>query len=224
MNIFDIVGPVMVGPSSSHTAGAVRIGYIGRQLMGEAVKTAKILLHGSFWLTGAGHGTDKALLAGLLGMKTDDIRIANSIKIANEFGLSYEFDKIELRDVHPNTVVLQLAGKSGRELEIMASSLGGGRIKICKIDGLNTNFTGEYPTLVVHNVDEPGHVMVVTTILGKESVNIATMQLYRTERGGGAVMVIECDKKIPKDAVKNLEHLQGINKVTYLNLEDRDEF
>lgn len=224
MNIFDIVGPVMVGPSSSHTAGAVRIGYISRKLMGEVIKSATILLHGSFWATGIGHGTDKALLAGLLGMKTDDIRIPNSMKLAEKSGMKYQFGKIELRNVHPNTVVLQLTGESGRQLEIMASSIGGGRIQICQIDGLNANFTGEYPTLIVHNVDQPGHVTEVTSMLGHKSVNIAAMQLYRSNRGGDAVMVIECDQEVQKESIKWLEHLEGVNKVTYLSLEDEDEF
>lgn len=224
MNIFDIVGPVMVGPSSSHTAGAVRIGYISRKLMGEVIKSATILLHGSFWATGIGHGTDKALLAGLLGMKTDNIRIPNSMKLAEKSGMKYQFGKIELRNVHPNTVVLQLTGESGRQLEIMASSIGGGRIQICQIDGLNANFTGEYPTLIVHNVDQPGHVTEVTSMLRHKSVNIAAMQLYRSNRGGDAVMVIECDQEVPKESIKWLEHLEGVNKVTYLSLEDEDEF
>ena len=188
MNLFDIVGPVMVGPSSSHTAGAVRIGQVSRHLLGESVKEAKILLHGSFLATGKGHGTDKALVAGLL----------------------------QLKNAHPNSVKLLLVGESGRKLEIVACSLGGGRIKICTIDGLEANFSGEYTTLVVHNDDQPGHVAEVTSMLAHKSVNIATMQLYRDHRGGSAVMVIECDKEIPEEGLNFLERLEGIQKVTYL--------
>ena len=130
MNLFDIVGPVMVGPSSSHTAGAVRIGQVSRHLLGESVKEAKILLHGSFLATGKGHGTDKALVAGLLGMAADDIRIPDSFDIAKESGVKFEIGKIQLKNAHPNSVKLLLVGESGRNLEIVACSLGGGRIKI----------------------------------------------------------------------------------------------
>lgn len=217
MSIFDILGPIMVGPSSSHTAGAVKIGYISRQLLGEKIKEAKILLHGSFLATGAGHGTDRALVAGLLGMKEDDIRIPDSFLIAEKADMSVTFDKIHLKNVHPNSVKLELMGVSGRKLEIIASSIGGGQIKICKIDGLETNFSGDYPTLVVHNQDQPGHVTEVTSMLAHKGVNIATMQLYRDHRGGNAVMVIECDQEIPLSAVSWLQRLEGITKVTYLS-------
>ena len=206
MNLFDIVGPVMVGPSSSHTAGAVRIGQVSRHLLGESVKEAKILLH----------GTDKALVAGLLGMAADDIRIPDSFDIAKESGVKFEIGKIQLKNAHPNSVKLLLVGESGRNLEIVACSLGGGRIKICTIDGLEANFSGEYTTLVVHNDDQPGHVAEVTSMLAHKSVNIATMQLYRDHRGGSAVMVIECDKEIPEEGLNFLERLEGIQKVTYL--------
>ncbi len=220
MNIFDILGPVMVGPSSSHTAGAAKIGYIARKLLGEEPINAEILLHGSFKDTGVGHGTDKAIVAGLLGMLPDDIKIPKSFELAKQQGLKINIGSINLRDVHPNTTLIRINGKSNRELEILASSIGGGAIKICQIDGLDTNFTGDYPTLIVHNIDQPGHVAEVSSMLSHKSVNIATMQLYRDKRGSYAVMVVETDQPIPKDAIKWLEHLEGIIKVTYLNLED----
>lgn len=223
MSLFDILGPVMVGPSSSHTAGAVKIGYISRQLLGENVRRAEILLHGSFLATGAGHGTDKALVAGLLGMKEDDIRIPDSFQIAKEQNLELQFGKANLKHVHPNSVKLKLTGKSGRNLEIIASSIGGGQIRICKIDGLEANFSGERPTLVVHNLDQPGHVTEVTSMLAHKSVNIATMQLYRDHRGGNAVMVIECDQEIPLKSIQWLERLEGITKVTYLSKIEQEE-
>ena len=224
MNLFDIMGPVMVGPSSSHTAGAVKIGYTCRQLMREEIKEADIFLHGSFMATGKGHGTDRALIAGLLGMKADDERIPDSFKFADEKGMKYKFSSIELSDVHPNTVMLQLTGSKGRKLEIVASSLGGGTIKIFQIDGLEVNFCADYPTLIVHNIDQPGHVSEVTSMLGHKSVNIATMQLYRDKRGGNAVMVIECDQEVPVAAIKWLRKVEGVVKVTYLSLEDKNEF
>lgn len=220
MNLFDVIGPVMVGPSSSHTAGAVRIGYISQRLLGEELRKANILFHGSFALTGKGHGTDRAIAAGLLGLSTDDVRIPSSLDLAEEKGVKIKFGTIVLNQLHPNTVKLELEGKTGKQLEIIASSIGGGQIKIVEIDGLETNFTGNYPTLIVHNLDQPGHVTEVTSMLGHKSVNIATMQLYRDARGGNAVMVIECDQEIPLESIQWLERLEGINKVTYLSLEE----
>ena len=219
MNIFDILGPVMVGPSSSHTAGAVRIGLIARRLLGGQPATARITLSGSFAATGTGHGTDRALVAGLLGMKPDDIRIPDSFALAEEQGLAFTFDKTELKEAHPNTAILQLSTAGGRELEVQASSLGGGRIMVNKLDGINVNFNGDSPTLIVHNLDQPGHVAEVTSMLSHKSVNIATMQLYRNHRGGYAVMVIETDQDIPAEALRWLSRLEGVIKVTYLNAE-----
>lgn len=221
MNLFDIVGPVMVGPSSSHTAGAVRIGYIAKLLLNERVKRAEIYLHGSFWATGKGHGTDRALIAGLLGMHPEDEGIPDSFQIAREQGLEFSFAGIELRDAHPNSVLMKLTGENGRELEIEAASLGGGRIKICKLDGLEANFCGDYPTLIVHNLDQPGHVAEVTSMLAHKSVNIATMQLYREKRGGEAVLIIECDQEVPPESIQWVEKLEGVRKVTYLSLVEK---
>lgn len=218
MNSFDIIGPVMVGPSSSHTAGAVRIGNVARKLVGSEICTAKIYFHGSFLLTGKGHGTDKALLAGLMGMPVDDSNIPRSFEEAKIQGISYEFLSIDLGDVHPNSVKLVLDGTNGRHREIVGSSIGGGRIKITEIDGLSVSFGGDYPTLVIRNQDIPGQVQQVTSFLSKENINIGAMQLYRLQRGADAVMVIECDKEIPKEVVDDLEGLKGIVRVTYLSL------
>lgn len=220
MNIFDIIGPVMVGPSSSHTAGAVKIGYVSRKLLAEPLKKAEILLYGSFLATGRGHGTTLALVAGLLGMKTDDSRIPDSMRIAEERGIEITFGEAELRDAHPNSVQLILTGIDGRKLEVVGESIGGSRINIAGIDGISTNFSGDYPTLIVHNLDQPGHVAEVTSMLAHKSVNIATMQLYRASRGGDAVMVIECDQEVPKESIAWLEHLEGVQKVTYYSLKD----
>lgn len=222
MNIFDIVGPVMVGPSSSHTAGAVRIGYISGKLLGEPIRKAQINLYGSFLATGKGHGTDRAIIAGLMGMKPDDMRIPDSFRLAEEAGLSFSFGEAKLKDAHPNSAQLILEGQSGMTLEVVAASLGGGRIKICKIDGIDTNFCGDYPTLIVHNLDQPGQVTEVTSMLARKSVNIATMQLYRDSRGGNAVMVLECDQEIPREFIGWLRDLEGILKVTYLSLEEEE--
>ena len=155
MRLFDILGPVMVGPSSSHTAGAVRIGLTARKLLGDRPVHADISLHGSFALTGHGHGTDCALIAGLLGMQPDDLRIPGSFAVAAEQGLTFSFRNVQLRNAHPNTARLQLTGAKGRTLDIVAESIGGGRIRIRSIDGIETNFSGEHNTLIVHNQDTP---------------------------------------------------------------------
>ena len=217
MDIFDIIGPVMVGPSSSHTAGAVRIGYISQKLMGEQIKEANILLYGSFLDTGKGHGTNKAIVAGLLGMQPDDMRIPHSMEIAEKKGIKVTFGKSTLKEAHPNSAQIILTGISGKQLEVVGESLGGSRINISQIDGITTNFSGDYTTLVVHNQDQPGHVSEVTSMLAHKSVNIATMQLYRSNRGGDAVMVLECDQEIPREGIEWLKKVEGITKVTYLS-------
>lgn len=220
MNSFDIIGPVMVGPSSSHTAGAAKIGNISRKLLGSPVQNADIFFHGSFLATGKGHGTDKALIAGLLGFAVDDPRIADSFRHAEEAGMQYRMSGIDLGEVHPNSVKLLLTGTDGRKIEIIAASVGGGAIRVTEIDGLPANFSGDYPTLVVNNVDQPGHVTEITSMLSHKSINIATMQLYRSGKGGNAVIVLECDQEVPDTAIRWLAHLEGILKVTYLGLQD----
>ena len=219
MDIFDIIGPVMVGPSSSHTAGAVRIGYIAGKLMGEPIAKAEILLYGSFLATGKGHGTRKALVAGLLGMKPDDMRIPDSFEIAKEHGIEVAFGESALRDAHPNTAQIFLTSVTDKKLEVVGESLGGSRINIAQIDGISTNFSGDYPTLVVHNMDQPGHVAEVTSMLAHKSVNIAAMQLYRAGRGGNSVMVLECDQEDPEEGINWKRHPEGVDNVTYLGLE-----
>ena len=216
MNIYDILGPVMVGPSSSHTAGAVRIGLITRRLLGTAPVHAEISLSGSCAATGTGHGTERALIAGLIGMQPDDIRIPDSFSFAAEAGLTFTFHKINLKDAHPNTAILRVSSADGRTLEVQAASLGGGRILVNRLDGIRVNFTGDAPTLIVHNLDKPGCVADVTSLLSRNGVNIATMQLYRNYRGGYAVMVVETDQNIAAEALELLRHLDGVTKVTYL--------
>lgn len=215
MNIFDVIGPVMVGPSSSHTAGAVRIGYVARQLLGEEVREAKILLYGSFLATGKGHGTDKALTAGLLGMQTDDYRIPKSIEIAEDKGMKIAFGEAVLKEAHPNTAQLYLKGISGKTMELVGQSLGGGLVILQRLMALRRISLGRIH-IVVHNLDQPGHVSEVTSMLAHKGVNIATMQLYRSSKGGKAVMVVECDQEVPQEGIRWLERVEGVLKVTYL--------
>lgn len=223
INIFDMMGPVMVGPSSSHTAGAARIGNMGRTLLGEEVARADIGLYGSFAETGFGHGTDRALLAGLLGMKPDDLRIPNAYEEANRAGMAYSFRTVEQRDAHPNTALLELTGKSGKKLTLQAASIGGGAIVVNKIDGIDVNFTGDFNTLIVRNQDESGSVAAITSILSQVHINVANMSVNRHRRGGDALMVIETDQHIKPRQVEFLSELPGILSVTYYDKEDDED-
>ena len=215
LDIFDILGPIMVGPSSSHTAGAVRIGNMARTLLGERVVHARILLHGSFSQTGQGHGTDRALVAGLLGMKPDDLRIPNSYAVAAEEILSFVFEHVDLKDAHPNTALLEVTGEAGATLRMQASSTGGGRICVDKINGVDVGFTGAYNTLVIHSTDISGKLAEVTRLLSQSKVNIANMSLHRSRRGGSVLMVIETDHAVAPVVRCLIEELPGVQGVTY---------
>ncbi len=220
MNIFDMMGPIMVGPSSSHTAGAARIGKMARTLLGEKPVSARIHLHGSFAETGRGHGTDRAIVGGLLGMEPDDMRIPFSFDEAKKDGLTFTIDNVELRDAHPNTTRIQLDGEHGAHLDIQACSIGGGAIEVHKLDGIDVNFTGNYNTLVVRNRDENGTLAAVTTILSQLRINVGNMSLCRHKRGGDALMVIETDQHIRPSQVEFLRELPGVISVTYYDKED----
>lgn len=217
-SIFDILGPVMVGPSSSHTAGAARIGLIARQLFGRQPDKAQVYLHGSFAATGKGHGTDKALIAGLLGMKPDDMRIPESFEIAKEMGMEFQIAEKDIREAHPNTAQIVMEAEGVKAMKIQAYSIGGGRIRVSKLDGIDVHFSGESNTLIVRNVDQPGRITEVAAALSKCDINIATMQVFRDKRGGFAVMVVETDQVVSKEAIENLEKKEGIIKVTFLDV------
>ena len=223
MDIFDILGPVMVGPSSSHTAGAVRIGYMARALLGFAPVKARVHLHGSFAETGAGHGTDRALIGGLLGMKPDDLRIPFAFDEAQKAGLDYTIDTVELREAHPNTALIEVWDKTGRRLELQAASLGGGRIMVNRLDGIAVNFTGDYNTLLIRNRDAYGEVAAVTGQLSRMRINVANMSLCRHKRGGDALMVIETDQRLRTLQVDTLRRLNGILSVTYYDKEEDED-
>ncbi|WP_177917520.1 L-serine ammonia-lyase, iron-sulfur-dependent subunit beta [uncultured Eubacterium sp.] len=216
MNIFEILGPVMVGPSSSHTAGAVRIGYVCSKLMGERVISADIGLYGSFLLTGKGHGTPQAIVAGLLGMTPDDARIPDSFEIAKAQGLKFTIGEAKLKEAHPNSVLLRLKGENGKELEVIGESLGGSIINIAQIDGLPANISGDYPTLIASNMDVPGMVAKVSRVLYDADINIAQMHLYRASRGKNSVLIAECDQEIEDKTLNDIRDLDGIMKVSYL--------
>ncbi|MDR0910370.1 MAG: L-serine ammonia-lyase, iron-sulfur-dependent subunit beta [Spirochaetaceae bacterium] len=228
MNIFDIIGPVMIGPSSSHTAGALRIGRVARKILGEMPCRAEIGLAGSFAKTGKGHGTDKALLAGILGFKLDDERLKNSLEIAKTDGLDYSFSEIPLpknadgSEGHPNTAEITLTGSSGKKCIVIGASVGAGNIVIHQVNGMETVFTGNADTLIIAHKDMPGIIAEVSTLLSWHKVNIGAFRLSRPRKGYEAVMTIEVDGLIEKDVVKALSDLPHINSVVHLKANNND--
>jgi L-serine dehydratase len=204
VSLLDIIGPVMVGPSSSHTAGACRIGLLARCLVGGTPERARIELHGSFARTGEGHGTDKAIVGGLMGFRPDDERLRSALEIAEREGLDYRFEKTKLGDegtVHPNTARLSVE-RGDRGSVMVGSSLGAGRVLVTEIDGYPVEVTGNYHTIVLVAEDVKGSVARIAGILAEHAINIATLRLTRKERGGDAFMVIEIDDA-PEEAVRD---------------------
>lgn len=210
MNAFDIIGPIMVGPSSSHTAGAVRIARVAGILLNEKVRKAVIRFHGSFATTYKGHGTDKAIIGGLMGFDTDDTRIRDSLSIAVSEGMEYSIETCELEGVHPNTVIIELEGISGRKASVMGSSIGGGNILIKKVNGLDVDFSGQFNTLLIEHLDRPGTISAVTGILGNNAINIAIMKVYRSSKGSRAIMVIETDQSVSDDVIENISSRSNV--------------
>ncbi|MBZ9636779.1 L-serine ammonia-lyase, iron-sulfur-dependent subunit beta [Clostridium sp. FP1] len=216
-SVFDILGPIMVGPSSSHTAGAARLAKIASIIAGKNIASVQFVLHGSFAKTYKGHGSDRALVAGILGMDPWDDRLKESLRIASDQGLGIEFIEGDLGDVHPNTVKLIITKKSGRKVEIIGSSVGGGNILIFEVDGEPVEFTGNYPTIIISHKDTPGMISKVSTILFNENVNIAFMNVYRNSRGLKAAMVFETDTVVPKkvlDKIKDLGYIYSIREIS----------
>ena len=199
-HVFDIVGPVMIGPSSSHTAGAVRLGLMARAVLGEVPVRADIDLAGSFAQTYRGHGTDKALVAGILGFRQDDERIRDSLAIAKKQGLDIRLHPVDLKGAHPNTAVIRMIGVTGRVVHLRGASVGGGNILISNIDGYEVELTGAYPALIVVHHDRPGVIARVSEILSRYEVNIAFMRVSRQNRGETAMMIMELDD-VPADEV-----------------------
>ena len=203
VSLLDIIGPVMVGPSSSHTAGACRLGLLARCLVGGTPEHARVELHGSFARTGEGHGTDKAIVGGLMGFRPDDERIRDALGIAEREGLDYRFEKTTLgeeNEVHPNTVRVTIE-RGDRSSVMVGSSLGAGRVLVTEIDGYPVEVTGNYHTIVLVAEDVPGSVARIATILAEDGINIATLRLTRKQRGGDAFMVIEVDEQ-PDEKVR----------------------
>lgn len=214
-SVFEIIGPVMVGPSSSHTAGAVKIGQFAKKLFNSEIKTIEVIFYGSFAKTYKGHGTDIAIVGGILGFKTDDNRMKHSIDIAKDRGINVIFNEDYSEVEHPNTARIILSNEI-KHSEIIGVSIGGGNIKISELNGFKINLYGEYTTLLVENYDKFGAVADVTNILAKYKINIAHMEVSRHTKGENALMIIEIDDKINKDILEEISILNNIKNTAIL--------
>lgn len=219
LSIFDVIGPIMVGPSSSHTAGAVRLGLVARSIFGEQPDSVRIELHGSFAETGRGHGTDRGLVAGLLGLTPSDERIPHSFELARQAGLHFTFQDIDLgENQHPNTVRFILSAPS-HQVEITGASIGGGMISITRLGDFPVNLTAEFETLLIVGEDRPGTINTVTGRLLEAHINVAFFNVTREQRGGRAIMIVETDQAVPDELVqyfKNLDWVQTVRRIARL--------
>jgi L-serine dehydratase len=213
IGVFDILGPIMIGPSSSHTAGAARLGKIARSIAGEDIIEVTFLLHGSFAKTYKGHGTDRALIAGILGMEPSDERLRNSIDIARESGIKFLFKEADLGDVHPNTVKFVMRTIKGNHCEVTGSSIGGGNIKIIEVNENEVDFTGMYETIIVAHKDAPGCINSVTSLLYSENINVAFMRVFRHQKGEEAMMICEMDNKLSDELIEEIRKIDLVNNV-----------
>ena len=210
MDVFDIIGPIMIGPSSSHTAGAARIGKYALNILGVKPVKADIYFSGSFAKTYKGHGTDKAIVAGILGMDTDDPGIKYSFETAEHRGLEFAFHTGEIENAHPNTAFIVLTSESGKTVEVQGASVGGGNIVITKINGTEVEITGKFTTMIVLHRNIPGMISDVTRVLAQNGINIGKFDLRRNPRGGKGVMIIELDSDVPEyvnDEIKEMDNV-----------------
>ena len=214
LSAFDLIGPVMTGPSSSHTAGALRIALIASRILKEPVVKVDFLLYGSFSETYRGHGTDRALLAGIMGFAPDHPDVRQALDIAREKGIVYSFSPHELEPhMHPNTVALKATGVSGGTLALQGASVGGGEVVITGINGIEVSFTGEYPTLIIQQQDKPGIAAHITSQLAGSGINIGTMRMYRHHKGDAAFTILETDEAVPVDVIDKISAHQHISDV-----------
>lgn len=216
MQLFDIIGPIMIGPSSSHTAGAARCGRVTRLLLGEDVCFARIRFHGSFAKTWEGHGADRAVIGGLLGLEVDDPALRESRALAAKRGMRYSIEETEVRDAHPNTVIIEAEGVEGHRVTVQAASVGGGCIRVQYLNGMEVGFSGEKTTLIIQHTDAPGAIATVSRMLAEQNTNIATMRVFREKAGGRAVMALELDTVPAEGLIRALRAVRGFASVTLL--------
>ncbi|MDW4355875.1 L-serine ammonia-lyase, iron-sulfur-dependent subunit beta [Staphylococcus saprophyticus] len=213
--VFDIIGPTMVGPSSSHTAGAVRIGLVARDLFNQLPKQADIYLYGSFMETYKGHGTDVALVGGLLGYDTDDDRIQTSLETAEEAGMKVNFIEMAEEKSHPNTAIINMRD-GDKEISVEGVSIGGGKIEVVAINGFNIAISGNYPALLVFHKDTFGTIGRVANILGDSSINVGSMQVSRKEKGDQALMTCELDDAVNDEIIEKIKNVDGVVTVSLM--------
>jgi len=217
-DVFSIIGPSMVGPSSSHTAGAARMGRVARQLLGSQPVKAEIVFYGSFADTYRGHGTDLAIVGGILDMATDDLRIPDSLKLAEEAGIQVTIRTGTAVTSHPNTAKMTLWSDS-RTVEVIGASIGGGNIEVLGVDGFDVKFIAMYPTVCVYHTDRPGMLAELTGVLSRAGINIGHMDVDRKQRNGEALTVIEADSSFPDEAVAEILGLKDVTDVRIVDLE-----
>jgi L-serine dehydratase len=215
-SILDVMGPVMVGPSSSHTAGTARLGRVAREILDEDPVEVKFFLHPPLAATYRGHGSDFALAGGAIGLNVDDPRIPEALRIAEQMGVDISFSEEDQGDVHPNTVRIEIRGPS-REAEIVGSSIGGGVIEVFKINGFQTRFKGDSPTLLLFYRDRPGMISEVTNIIAEEGINIASLYCSRKQRGKDAFMEIDVDSPVSQEAISRICALHDMDEARYLD-------
>lgn len=213
ISMFDVLGPVMIGPSSSHTAGAQRIGKAMYMIAGKEIVSVQFYLHGSFHLTLHGHGTDRALMGGILGFDSCDPAIRDSLTIAEQKGVQFSFEGTDLGDVHPNTVKIVAQTADGKTYSLIGSSIGGGNIEIVEMNGLPAKFTGKYPAVVLTHRDVLGIVSQITGVLAANGVNIVTVLHSRENKGKAATTMIETDNPITDSVKEQLSHLETIHDI-----------
>ncbi len=216
MGVFDVVGPVMIGPSSSHTAGAARIGLMAREILDDEPVEAQLTVYGSFAKTYKGHGTDKALVAGLLGFSADDVRLRTSFDIAAQQGLKIVLSRSDDEVDHPNTVRIAMTGKTGRKMEILGVSMGGGKIEIREINKAVVALSGEEHTLITIHRDQPGIIAQATTIMAIGHINVSNMRVFRSAKNATAVMFVCTDSPVPVDMVNMIKNISAIESVITL--------
>lgn len=219
ISLFEVIGPNMVGPSSSHTAGAVSMALLARKLFPAEIKKVEFTLYGSFAKTYRGHGTDRALLGGIMGFETDDLRIRDSLSIAKERNLDYHFSiGQDTGEEHPNTADIDMTGVNGERLFVRGVSIGGGKVKIVRLNQIDVDFTGEYSTLIISQTDRPGVVAHITKVLSEREVNIAFMRLFREEKGAKAFTVVESDERIPDEVVEQVRENPLVSDVMLVQI------
>lgn len=218
ISIFDVIGPVMIGPSSSHTAGAAKLAKTARIIVKDEITHVSFRLHGSFAKTGKGHGTDKALVAGALGLSADDESLADSFRLAAKQGISFDFSEEEMENVHENTVRMVFTMKDGSRNEVVGSSIGGGQIKITEINGFVTDMNLQLPTIVLEQYDEKGIVTEVSGIMAEHDLNIANMKLVRRSKGDVACCIIETDDFIPEEIEKSIMENKNVISARVINV------